>query len=244
VFGKNKVLKQVASDGQTLWVQEVFDTIQGEGPLAGVPAIFVRLAGCNLKCYFCDTDFESSTWEPTLDELVACINKYRPTRPPEAFQQQGRPLVVLTGGEPLRQNVVPLIYRLNREGYAVQIETAGTLTLLDLAYQRQRGFVSLVVSPKTGKVNPEIGAIASAWKYIISAGQPVDDADGLPLWSTQVVGKGARIARPLNWAPVFLQPMDEGDAALNKANMTYTAELCMRYGYRLSVQQHKVVGLP
>ena len=60
MFGGNVARKQVLDDGQQLWVQEVFYTLQGEGPWTGHPSIFVRLAGCNLKCFWCDTDFESS----------------------------------------------------------------------------------------------------------------------------------------------------------------------------------------
>jgi organic radical activating enzyme len=71
MFGKNATLKRELSDGQLLYVQEVFRTIQGEGPHAGLPATFVRLWGCHLKCYFCDTDFESNKQAMLLAELLA-----------------------------------------------------------------------------------------------------------------------------------------------------------------------------
>ena len=66
MFGTNPSRKQVLDDGQELWVQEVFYTLQGEGPFSGQPALFIRLAGCNLRCFWCDTEFESSTWRPGL----------------------------------------------------------------------------------------------------------------------------------------------------------------------------------
>jgi len=59
MFGTNPLSKPIESDGLYLEVQDIFSTIQGEGPFAGKPAVFLRLAGCNLRCFFCDTDFES-----------------------------------------------------------------------------------------------------------------------------------------------------------------------------------------
>ncbi len=58
MLGKNPILKPVFSSGETLDVTEIFSTIQGEGPLAGEPAVFIRLSGCKLACAFCDTNFE------------------------------------------------------------------------------------------------------------------------------------------------------------------------------------------
>ena len=59
MFGKNKILKPEIHDGNNLDVQEIFPTLQGEGPYAGWPAVFIRLGGCNLACDFCDTEFET-----------------------------------------------------------------------------------------------------------------------------------------------------------------------------------------
>src|SRR5580658_3582582 len=101
------IRQQELTDGQSLWVQEVFYTLQGEGPFSGVPAVFVRLAGCNLACFWCDTDFESSTWRPTFDELLANIEEKRP-----AICN----LIVITGGEPFRQNIRPLVCHLLDSG--------------------------------------------------------------------------------------------------------------------------------
>src|SRR4051812_2880501 len=103
MFGRNPVRKQEQGDGGTLWVQAVFYTLQGEGPFSGHPSVFVRLGGCNLRCVWCDTDFESSSWRPRLDELLARIEAVRP---------ESCDLVVITGGEPFRQNIVPLVRHL------------------------------------------------------------------------------------------------------------------------------------
>ena len=115
MFGKNETEPLLKDhDGLSLDVVEVFPTIQGEGPFAGRPATFIRLAGCHLKCSFCDTDFTSNRALVTVFELGARVEKHR------------HGLVVLTGGEPMRQNIVPLCEALVAGGYTVQIETAGS----------------------------------------------------------------------------------------------------------------------
>ena len=225
MFGINPIRKQeLRSDGM-LWVQEVFRTIQGEGPLAGRPAVFIRLAGCNLACKFCDTEFESGEW--LHEEQVG-------TEAVELAAGWPRPLFVLTGGEPLCQDIRPLVERLLREG-DVQIETAGTLWLEDLPPSGQ-----LVVSPKTGKLHWAIVERAQAYKYIIRAGE-CDGADGLPcIMPTGVPG---RVARPPPGAEIFVQPCDDHVQVRNAANLEAAKESALRFGYRLSLQQHKILGL-
>lgn len=100
-------------------IAEVYSSIQGEGQFSGVPSVFVRTSGCNLRCWFCDTPFTS--WKPegpqiSLAELVAQVR---------AFEIEH---VVLTGGEPLLQpDSVPLCEQLLAAGHFVTIETAGTV---------------------------------------------------------------------------------------------------------------------
>ncbi len=108
---------------EVLEVQEIFSTIQGEGPFTGVPAIFVRVAGCNLRCHFCDTDFESSYQGDNCQYVVDVAKKVMD------LAGECVPLCVVTGGEPFRQGpaLASLIYRLCRQRMHVQIETAGTL---------------------------------------------------------------------------------------------------------------------
>ena len=236
MFGENPIRKRDTSSGEVLWTQEVFYTIQGEGPFNGEPAVFVRLAGCNLACYFCDTDFESSTWKPTVQELVNKI----------ADAAQGRTrLVVLTGGEPLRQNIALLLTRLFRNGYRVQIETSGSLWQETLSVYIDAGEeLTVVCSPKTGRLAN--GFRAHAYKYIISASHGVD-ADGLPANSTQQRDRKMRLARPpvtFRRDQIYVQPMDEYDAALNAANLSRATELALQHGYRLCVQMHKLAGVP
>jgi 7-carboxy-7-deazaguanine synthase len=249
MFGQNPLRKQELGDGKTLWVQEVFKTIQGEGPLSGLPAVFVRLAGCNLACHFCDTQFEDSTWHPTLEELVSDV---------EGKLDRSN-LVVLTGGEPLRQNILPLIVELNDSCIQVQIETAGTLWIpgLEDLFPTEGAIVdnSIVCSPKTPKLNTGTVKLVNAFKYIIEANEPGSlllktcPDDGLPMSSTQAANRVSRIARPWDYetdldAEVYVQPCDAHDEAKTKANIARAVEVSMKYGYRLSLQIQKSIGLP
>ncbi|GAB3666049.1 7-carboxy-7-deazaguanine synthase QueE [Halopiger thermotolerans] len=108
-----------AGDGPGLPINELFESLQGEGTLAGVPSVFVRTSGCNLRCWFCDSYHTS--WEPThatmsLAEIVAEVERYDADH------------VVLTGGEPLLHEAsVDLLERLDDRGYHTTVETNGTI---------------------------------------------------------------------------------------------------------------------
>lgn len=229
MFGRNPVRGPEPGDGSVLWVQEVFPTLQGEGPFAGRPAVFVRLGGCNLTCVWCDTDFESSTWRPTLDELLAAVDA---ARPPACS------LVVLTGGEPFRQPIGPLVVALLARGLHVQLETNGTLWQ-ELPVEG----VSLVVSPKTAMLHPMLRARATAFKYVVAAGES-DPGDGLPVRSTRVPDREERLARPEPGVPVYVMPRDDREPVRNAAHLQAAAALALRHGYTLTVQLHKLLGLP
>ena len=235
MFGKNKILKQELTPGP-FWVQEIFYTIQGEGPFTGESAIFVRLGGCNLKCYFCDTDFESSKQHLTAAQIL------------EECQKYSSKLVVITGGEPFRQNLAVICEELLRHNFRIQIETAGTLWQEEFEELMEEGDVTIVCSPKTGKVHPKIAEYCYDWKYIIQLGA-VDPEDGLPNESTQKEGAYLKIFSP-PWGITWLQPMAEylpdgsSDEEKTTRNMHFAAELCMRHNYRLTLQTHKILGLP
>lgn len=227
MFGNNPVRKQELDPRGGLYVSEVFHTIQGEGPLAGTPAIFVRLSGCNLQCEFCDTDFETVRQFKTVDELTHII---------AAIQNAAggnTKLVVITGGEPFIQNIVPLINRLYEWTFNIQIETAGTVTIDKFPWDK----VTVVVSPKTGKVHEQFRLMSKDWKYILKPGNS-NATDGLP-----VATNGRNIARPPQDATVWIQPMDEQDFALNERNQKACIQIALQHGYRISLQTHKILGV-
>lgn len=229
MFGKNPIRKQVLKEDGSLDVVEVFHTIQGEGPYAGMPSVFVRLAGCNLRCTFCDTDFESNikTFEP--GDLVSEI---------AAVNDSGTDLVVITGGEPLLQNIIPLVQRLRLVGYKVQIETAGTVWVEGFEFATEV-MPMLVCSPKTAKVNGQVEAYCNHYKYIFGEG---DTFDGWFKSATQPSGKAVTLYKPTD-AMVWVQPRDDHDAEKNKRNVELARDLCLKQGFRLSIQLHKIIGV-
>lgn len=258
MFGRNILIKPQYTQRATLNVVSVFRTIQGEGPFAGEPAIFIRLAGCNLACHFCDTDFESGAKEKTVSSLIE-----------EVRFLAGEPiaLVVLTGGEPLAQPVFDLCDRLTREHeFHVQVETAGTVWQTGLDVLCERDDLTIVCSPKTGTAHKMIERYCDHWKYIVRAAE-VDPDDGLPAYSTQQEGKPLRLYRPpeadthSGKNTIWVSPCDEYEQGLPgafreafsfdrnhdlpavKRNVDACVGLALKYGYRISFQLHKVLGV-
>lgn len=229
MFGDNPVRKPDRGPGLVLDVQSIFYTIQGEGPFTGQPSVFVRLWGCNLRCTFCDTDFESNV-QPTM--LVSDV-----TSRVKELAGGKTALVVLTGGEPLRQNVVPLIMGLEATGMTVQIETAGTLWPEGL----EKTGAHIVVSPKTEKLHPSVQRYANTFKYVIRAGDTTPD--GYPSRNPQT-GELFNVARPEDETrPVYLSPMDEYNYELNKANVQEVKMHALATGRYVSIQTHKILGV-
>jgi 7-carboxy-7-deazaguanine synthase len=217
--GKNPIRKPVAGDGQTLEVKHIFPTLQGEGPYVGEPAVFIRLGGCNLACNFCDTDFEDYN-ELSLGNILARVKE---------LAANMRKLIVITGGEPFRQNIAPLCEELLNAGFKVQIETNGTL------WRELSNGVHIVCSPKnTGEgyfpVRADLLARVDAFKFIISQHDEKYNHVG-------------EVGQSVHQTPVYVQPMDEYDAKKNAENVALALRLATEYGYRLSLQMHKMLGI-
>jgi 7-carboxy-7-deazaguanine synthase len=110
-----------------MFITEIFKSIQGEGTRAGLPCIFVRLTGCNLRCVWCDTAyaFHGGT-KFTVDEVLTRVDELSARKGSQSGNESAVPLVELTGGEPLlQQEVYPLGDQLLARGYTVMIETSG-----------------------------------------------------------------------------------------------------------------------
>ena len=94
MFGKNKILKPETHSGINLDIQEIFPTLQGEGPYTGHPSVFIRLGGCNLACEFCDTEFESYH-NLSVEKIIEETSRLSKNDEGKIV----RKLVVITGGE-------------------------------------------------------------------------------------------------------------------------------------------------
>lgn len=204
---------------QFLPVNEMFVSIQTEGPFSGFPAVFVRLAGCNLTCSFCDTDHKKNA-DLLVRDIVNFIN-----------QHPNIPLVVITGGEPFLHDLTNLVYMIP-SSKIVQIETNGTVkpqvagNIMDCCV--------VVCSPKVDctlhadMVNNHI----NYYKILVDAGTEAKDIAAL---------------LPLNVTndQIFLQPVfvGEGYTSTSKKNIKRAVELCTQTGYKLSLQYHKIIGI-
>lgn len=226
--------KPIAADYHldgTIDVHSIFKTIQGEGPFCGERALFIRLYGCNLRCPGCDTEYTSKrvSWTPEALVNGARLNDW---------PHNG--LIVLTGGEPFRQNVFPAIYALLTAGYRVQVETNGVLAPPGIEQLDNFQNFSIVCSPKTSRISQAIFDRASAFKYVLRVGEVADD--GLP---TVALGHAATpyVARPRPGARVYVQPMDEQDEELNEQNTAVAVASALTHGWMLQLQIHKFAGL-
>ena len=202
----------------TYAVKELFYSLQGEGAQAGRPAVFCRMAGCNLwsgreedraeaACSFCDTDFVGADAGrfATPEALALAVAGLWPGG--------GRPYVVVTGGEPLLQLDAALCAAFHEQGFEVAVETNGTRP-------RPEGIDWLCVSPKAG--------------LLLTAG------DELKLVYPQL-GAPPEAFAGLAFRHFFLQPMDGPE---REANTRAAAAYCLKNPqWRLGLQMHKVVGL-
>ena len=223
-------------DDGLLEVHSIFFTIQGEGPYTGRPAVFVRLAGCNLQCPLCDTEYTSGRFTASPEQLLYYVNEQGNHLPP-------RPLVVITGGEPFRQQLVRHVLALVDAGYMVQVETNGTLPVHPALADLPEELFTLVVSPKAGKVHQTVASRADAWKYVMRAGE--EDLDGLPLKALDH-SNGGGLARHPHGFPVhriYLQPCDNKEEVANRRNLEACVTQVQIHGYTLQTQLHKQIGV-
>lgn len=208
-------------------IKEVFATLQGEGAQAGSPAVFLRFAGCNLGyevCPWCDTDWAKAEYlldvEGTV-ELVAGAAAEGFGGEPEGL------LLVATGGEPSLQFDRPLSDALRARGYRISMESNGSRRV-------DRSLVDwLTVSPKQAEFAQKEG---DELKLLYTGGA----APGI----TPDVDAVRRIAEGTRFDNYFLQPVDVPAAGGPNYGEVIRAVMALGPPWRLSVQTHKVAGIP
>jgi 7-carboxy-7-deazaguanine synthase (Cx14CxxC type) len=211
-------------------VKEAYVTLQGEGAQTGRAAVFLRFAGCNLwsglerdrskaVCNFCDTDFVGTDGENGGKfEGPAALAAHVLRVWKEGAPSGGQPYVICTGGEPLLQLDPEIIAALKAAGFEIGVETNGTLEAPD-------GLDWICVSPKANA--PLKQTIGNELKLVF----PQDEPEAQP-----------QRFESLQFQHFFLQPKDDRAQA---QNIAAAAEYCMKHPkWRLSLQTHKLIGLP
>lgn len=209
--------KAYREDGQ-LWVHSIFNTLQGEGPFCGWPATFVRLAGCNLQCAWCDTEYTTRELMPVSSIAHKCMSS----------------LVVVTGGEPLRQNIVPLVRALAYRGRIVQIETNGTIFDEELD---KLGPV-FVVSPKTRSIDKRF----LPWYHKCNSMVYLKQVFG-PAFPSQPHDKGGQFVYPPGFEPDYIMPLETDNEETDKVIRNNAAKYCIEKQIKLSIRLHKLVNI-
>ena len=195
---------------------EIFESLQGEGRNTGRPCVFIRFAGCNLKCPWCDTDVKCR-FSASLDEIVKEVKGFRAKS------------VILTGGEPTLVKEMPeLVAALKKEGYWIGVETNGTIAADWL------GFVDYVAcSPKA--------EFADLYRSGKDSASPLLSAD-----EVRIVASSEKAVEFCKWirgriaaTDYYVSPCDH-DGKIDFA--TAKSVLSQLDGWSLSVQLHKLLG--
>lgn len=212
-------------------IAEIFYSVQGEGGLVGVPSVFVRTSGCNLRCSWCDTPYAS--WNPegedlSVDEVVRRATGFSAAKH-----------VVLTGGEPMiAPGILELAQQLRDRGMHITIETAGTVfapVACDLmsispklanstpggAFQAQHERLRL--QPET--LRRLMADYDYQLKFVIAGERDIDD----------VLSLAAQLKAPAG--KVILMPEGVTAEMLNRRG-AWIAEVCKQYGFRFSPRLH------
>lgn len=219
-------------------ISEIFYSLQGEGELVGVPSVFVRASGCNLRCRWCDTPYAS--WNPegdemTIETILDEVQKHHATH------------VVLTGGEPMvARGIHELAARLRALGKHITIETAGTIAPGGIACDLAS------ISPKLSNSTPADGSIEPAWierheksrlrpdilrewlatypfqlKFVVSSESDLSEIESV------VASSGVEIPP----SKILLMPEGIDSAALD-ARRAMLVDVCLRKGHRLCDRLH------
>ncbi len=201
-------------------LSEIFYSLQGESSYAGLPCVFVRLAGCNLRCTYCDTQYAyESEFTLSIKDVIKEVEKYHPVK-----------LVELTGGEPLLQNdSIALMNKLIEMGHTVLLETNNSISLKDVP----KDVIKIVdfKTPSSGMSdkmlwdNIQYFQKKDELKFVIADRQDFD-------WSLMILKKYDLLKFRILFSPVF-----------GKLDQTELAEWILetKLPIRLNVQMHKLL---
>jgi 7-carboxy-7-deazaguanine synthase len=212
-------------------IAEIFYSIQGEGSLVGVPSIFIRTSGCNLRCSWCDTPYTS--WNPegenfTIAEILDRTAEFTAAKH-----------VVLTGGEPMiAPGIVELSERLRERGMHITVETAGTVftpvacDLMSISPKLSNSTPQGIFEAHHEKLRMQPHVLRRLMvnydyqlKFVITRPEDVEEVRAV------VEPLGAPAER------VILMPEGTSDDVLNERGV-WVAELCKQHGYRFSQRLH------
>jgi 7-carboxy-7-deazaguanine synthase len=221
-----------------LFVTEVFTSVQGEGVLTGVPSVFVRLGGCNLRCTWCDTPY--SSWAPEgkhvgVDELVEDVAGCGPRH------------VVLTGGEPMLQEAaVGFSKKLAARGFHITVETAGTIDAplhMDLASISPKLSDSTPSEHKSwaarhdqARRRPDVVARLvrdhpHQLKFVLGEDTPLEEIESF------VADVEAILGQPVRPDCILLMPLGRDVASLDR-NLARAVPEAVARGWRISDRLH------
>jgi 7-carboxy-7-deazaguanine synthase len=208
-------------------VKEIFLTLQGEGVHAGRRAVFLRFSGCNLWtgreedrataiCQFCDTNFVGMDGENGGRYDAEALSAKVAALWGDSTDNR---YVVITGGEPMLQVDDAIVDALHGQAFQIAIESNGTIEV-------HPGIDWVCISPKAGSdvIHRRGDELKLVWP------QPASNIDAMEQWP---------------FAHFLIQPMDAGDLGVNAANVAEATRFVMeRPKWRLSLQNHKILGLP
>ncbi|RUO21239.1 7-carboxy-7-deazaguanine synthase QueE [Aliidiomarina iranensis] len=218
-------------------VNELFETIQGEGLYTGVPAIFLRLQGCPVGCPWCDTQH---TWSKMAENAVDFGQIITKTGPDERYSELSAEAIlqriqslgftakhiVITGGEPCMYDLRPLAEVLEPLGYQLQIETSGTFPIL------ASSSTWVTVSPKVDMPGG-YPVLADAMQRADEIKYPIAMEKHISAFDALLAEKPARAG-----AVICLQPISQRPRATELA-----IKVCRERNWRLSVQLHKYLAI-
>lgn len=196
-------------------ISEIFSSIQGEGVLMGMPATFIRFAGCNLACDFCDTDF-SVKQELTEEEIFASIQ---------------HPLIVLTGGEPTLypdiQNLIAYLFDYAIIPFQIAVETNGSLAPEWITDHS----LHVTCSPKKQAdyfIHPDLKPYISELKFVVTPDFKFSDIKDLISWFD---------------GPVWFQPEASNYKENIKHCYDMVMHEVTKNNLRVGCQLHKIIGV-